>query len=198
MTSSANSSFAYSISVDMLAFWIVWNAESIVFCKDASTLLVASNTGYEANAAGPSISSPVKIMVFMLVRFILKSSVYRPTEFMHDPFGFLAEFMRDPVVVFHIYLPQFFFQHSQPVGWDRGKQFVRFARGQFFPFFILTRKRVRENRFLPDGEFEHLPLAVRCRCIRRKRLFFHISPHFRSCTTGSMTVPSVRFAPSFG
>ncbi len=102
----------------------------------------------------------------MVFRFILKSSVNGSSDVMHDAFGFLADGMCHPVFPEFLSFFEFLFQHPQPVGRDCGKQSVRFASGQFFPFLILTRKRVREKRFFRNGDFEHLPLSLCCRCIR--------------------------------
>ena len=121
---------------------------------------------------------------------------------------------------------QFQFEDAEPFPRERGKKLIRLTGRKIFPLRMIAGKGIRMKPFPLYSKPEQFPLPGCHRRIRRNLclglrvfLFFflfmgflllsglfqlHLSLlfpahiHLRSVTTGSMTEPGVRFAPSAG
>ena len=121
---------------------------------------------------------------------------------------------------------QFPFEDAEPFPRERGKKLIRLTGRKIFPLRMIAGKGIRMKPFPLYSKPEQFPLPGCRRRIRRNlrlnlsvflflfllmgflipfslfllhlRLFFPAHIHLRSITTGSMTEPGVRFAPSTG
>lgn len=121
---------------------------------------------------------------------------------------------------------QFPFEDTEPFPRERGKKLIRLTGRKIFPLRMIAGKGIRMKPFPLYSKPEQSPLPGCRRRIRRDlylglsvflfffllmgflipfslfllhlRLFFPAHIHLRSITTGSMTEPGVRFAPSTG
>ena len=121
---------------------------------------------------------------------------------------------------------QFPFEDAEPFPRERGKKLIRLTGRKIFPLRMIAGKGIRMKPFPLYSKPEQFPLPGCRRRIRRNlrlslsvflflfllmgflipfslfllhlRLFFPAHIHLRSVTTGSMTEPGVRFAPSTG
>ncbi len=121
---------------------------------------------------------------------------------------------------------QFPFEDAEPFPRERGKKLIRLTGRKIFPLRMIAGKGIRIQPFPLYSEPEQFPLPGCRRRIRRDlyldlrvflfffllmgflllsglfllhlRSLFPAHIHLRSVTTGSMTEPGVRFAPSTG
>ena len=121
---------------------------------------------------------------------------------------------------------QFPFEDAEPFPRERGKKLIRLTGRKIFPLRMIAGKGIRIQPFPLYSEPEQFPLPGCRRRIRRNlyldlrvflfffllmgflllsglfllhlRSLFPAHIHLRSVTTGSMTEPGVRFAPSTG